>query len=274
MDGTGVRFSSRAPQGKAPEVGEPGLFGKQVDVKSVPRVRFPPFPPEPVGHGISHAVPCLMVMRSPEAHTWEDIERLTAAVLVSKSISGVIRALGIARSSKRIRLVRDVVEAAGLDTSHFRSKLAFTDQQLERAAKTSTTYKELMECLGVRPGGGSYTYFKMRLGRAGVSCKHFKGRGWSKGTRSLTRRSWQDILVVQTDRSYKTRTVLLRRALLESGVLVVCATCGQGSEWMGQHLTLQIDHINGDCFDHRPGNIRFLCPNCHTQTPTYGNKAR
>jgi RNA polymerase subunit RPABC4/transcription elongation factor Spt4 len=40
-------------------------------------------------------------------------------------------------------------------------------------------------------------------------------------------------------------------------------------EWNGKVLTLQVDHINGVNDDHRLENLRFLCPNCHSQTPTY-----
>lgn len=215
-----------------------------------------------------------MAGRSPVAHLWKDREKLALAVQGATSISGVIRALGIRRSSKRIQLVREAVRAAGFDTSHFRKKLAFDDQTLRKAAETSTSYRELMESLGVRLGGGSYTYLKDRLKRAGICCDHFVGRGWSRGSNSPTKKPWQEILVVQTDRFYKTRTVMLRRALLESGVPEKCACCGQGPDWHGKPLTLQIDHINGDRFDHRPENLRFLCPNCHTQTPTYSNKTR
>ena len=215
-----------------------------------------------------------MAGRSPKAHLWENLDGLAAAVKVSSSISGVIRALGIHRNSKRIRLVREAVEAAGLDTAHFRKKLAFDDETLRKTVEASTSYRELMESLGVRLGGGSYTYLKDRLKRARICCNHFVGRGWSRGSHSPTKKPWQEILVVQTDRFYKTRTVQLRRALLESGIPEKCACCGQGAEWHGKPLTLQIDHINGDRFDHRPENLRFLCPNCHTQTPTYGNKTR
>jgi hypothetical protein len=39
-------------------------------------------------------------------------------------------------------------------------------------------------------------------------------------------------------------------------------------------LVLQLDHINGVNSDHRKENLRLLCPNCHTQTTTYGSKRR
>jgi len=38
---------------------------------------------------------------------------------------------------------------------------------------------------------------------------------------------------------------------------------------MNKPLTLHLDHENGDHRDCRKENLRWLCPNCHTQTATY-----
>ena len=34
-----------------------------------------------------------------------------------------------------------------------------------------------------------------------------------------------------------------------------------------------LDHKNRNKLDNRRENLRFLCPNCHQQTPTWGNSA-
>lgn len=53
-----------------------------------------------------------------------------------------------------------------------------------------------------------------------------------------------------------------------------CEICNQKPYWNNKELVLHIDHINGDSKDHRLENLRYLCPNCHTQTETYGYKGK
>jgi len=52
-----------------------------------------------------------------------------------------------------------------------------------------------------------------------------------------------------------------------------CEDCGI-TNWEGKKLKFQLDHINGNRFDNRKENLRFLCPNCHSQTPTFQGKNR
>jgi hypothetical protein len=54
----------------------------------------------------------------------------------------------------------------------------------------------------------------------------------------------------------------------------VCMVCGQGPIWNHKKLRFQIDHKNGDKHDCRLENLRKICPNCHTQTETWGRKDR
>ena len=47
-----------------------------------------------------------------------------------------------------------------------------------------------------------------------------------------------------------------------------CWECGISS-WNDKELVLELDHINGVNTNHREENLRLLCPNCHSQTPTF-----
>lgn len=51
-----------------------------------------------------------------------------------------------------------------------------------------------------------------------------------------------------------------------------CYECGLNNFWNNKELILQLDHINGIHNDNRIENLRFLCPNCHSQTETFCGK--
>lgn len=77
---------------------------------------------------------------------------------------------------------------------------------------------------------------------------------------------------VLTENSPVTRKVLITYLAKYHVLDYKCAICGNIGEWNGVSLTLQIDHINGIRNDNRKENLRWLCPNCHSQTDTYCGK--
>ena len=67
---------------------------------------------------------------------------------------------------------------------------------------------------------------------------------------------------------HRVKERIIKQKLLE----YKCVCCGNEGVHNNKPLVLQLDHINGINNDHRLENLRFLCPNCHTQQDTYASK--
>lgn len=50
-----------------------------------------------------------------------------------------------------------------------------------------------------------------------------------------------------------------------------CSCCGIDS-WNGKEITLWTDHIDGNATNNHPTNFRLICPNCDSQSETFGAK--
>jgi transposase-like protein len=66
---------------------------------------------------------------------------------------------------------------------------------------------------------------------------------------------------------YNLKLRLLKAGLKENR----CEECGL-TEWRGKPINMALHHVNGQGSDNRLVNLRFLCPNCHSQTPNYGGR--
>lgn len=67
----------------------------------------------------------------------------------------------------------------------------------------------------------------------------------------------------------QSRDAVRKRIMVDKLLPYECQECGNIGEYNGQHLVLHLDHIDGNRDNHTLSNLRFLCPNCHSQTNTY-----
>lgn len=141
-----------------------------------------------------------------------------------------------------------------------------SDEQFIQIVQESNSYSDCLRALGLGTRGGSSTdILKRRIAELNCSTEHF-----GKQLQSVSAKySLEEILVENS--SYANISRLKQRLVNEGKMEYKCQKCGI-SEWLGNPLTLQLDHINGVNNDHRLTNLRFLCPNCHSQTDTYAGK--
>ena len=148
----------------------------------------------------------------------------------------------------------------------------YTKQVLTEAVGKSTSISGVLRELGLKITGGSHTNIKGLIKRFGIDTSHFLGQGHAAGKPPATKLAAKDVLVYNRNNYKREGRGILLRAMQEEGVLYECEQCGLLPEWAGKKLDLQIDHIDGDFLNNKIQNLRFLCPNCHTQTPTFGSK--
>ena len=116
--------------------------------------------------------------------------------------------------------------------------------------------------------GGRHGHISKLLKEFGIDTSHFiRNHPRSPSNRKHTH---ETILIVK-DSGYRTLAIQLRRSLIECGRRYECEVCGLLPVWNNMELRLHVDHIDGNYLDSRKENLRFICPNCHTQTKNYCN---
>lgn len=153
------------------------------------------------------------------------------------------------------------------------SNCKYTVELLKPVFEKSFSYAEVLRRLGLKQTGGSQTHIKRLAQKFAIDTNHFLGRTRNQGDNHRggpKRKNAEDILVLRDPLIRHEDAFRLRRAMIESGISYECVGCGLGAIWNDKVLALTIDHINGHRNDNRRENLRFLCPNCHSQTPTFG----
>lgn len=148
------------------------------------------------------------------------------------------------------------------------TRKTFSDETVLAIIPCCTSIKQVLQKVGMAPCGGNYATIRRIITRYGVDTSHFC-KGFTVGHLSSNKLSDEGIFIIN---SKANRHRVKARILAESLLPYECAICGIDS-WIGSSLSLHLDHINGIRDDNRLENLRFLCPNCHSQTDSYCGKA-
>lgn len=207
--------------------------------------------------------------------SWDAIttEELRHAVSASTTYAEVVGRLGSKPGGRTYRRLEVLCAERGVELVLKRPTVrrsqrerlnCITDAEIRAAFRHSRSLADLLRRVGLVPKGGNYAIMRRRLAEMGLDVCLLPGQRWAAGAR-LSRRSLSDLLRKGVTCSGPD----LVQRLIEAGLMTwECATCCC-SEWLGESIPLELDHINGEHDDNRLENLRLLCPNCHALTPTY-----
>lgn len=149
----------------------------------------------------------------------------------------------------------------------------YTREEFTRAWLTSKTIGEVARKLGRNNSGGGYVVLKTAAQELNLTADHMIEYGLITGP-GYNRYRCIPLSEILVENSSYTNIARLKIRLPREGFLEAkCYEEGCGlTEWKGKPISLQLDHINGDKFDHRIENLRLPCPNCHSQTDTFAGR--
>lgn len=172
------------------------------------------------------------------------------------------------------RVLYNVIKSHSLERSTFnQNAFRYSKVDVEQAFATAECWSDIYRSLNVTVCDHNKKAIVKFAQHHGLTVPSFSKEDISRTFRR-GKMGWTAEEVFCENSAYARSNV--RGAVLRYNILpvYVCSKCNIEPMWDGEELMLEIDHINGVNNDNRIENLRWLCPNCHSQTSTFKGKNR
>ena len=164
--------------------------------------------------------------------------------------------------------IRYYLNKYGLKTNGYKTEHDWSKSNLEKAMINCNCKSDVLRNLNVTLKSGNFQTLDRYIKKYDLNNIDLKYKN-DRGNRIIEKYGNDDVFCIHSPLSTgKIKNRIIKYNLIE----YKCAKCKLNDIWNGEKLILQLDHINGINDDNRLSNLRFLCPNCHSQTLTYCRK--
>lgn len=141
--------------------------------------------------------------------------------------------------------------------------------EIQKIISNSYGIKNVLRDLGVCLGGNNYSIMKKFILENNIDTSIMHQNRF-KQRQNTVRPKWVDDTIFSNPNV--SRNVIKNYILRHNKIAYKCDHCNNIGIHNNKPLSLHLDHINGINNDNRIENLRFLCPNCHSQTDSYAGK--
>lgn len=151
----------------------------------------------------------------------------------------------------------------------------FSKEELESIVKRSESWSEICKCLGIYDKHDKYVPYlrrildSLKIDYSFLDIPSNKHKNLKNRHNKYTKFKDEEIFIKKSPVGIST---IRRRYFSGKFSEYKCAICGMEPFWNGKELILTLDHINGNTNNNELSNLRWICPNCDRQLPTYAGR--